>query len=58
MSKDNINPEDYENIDFGFTAADEDEFSVSANGGSGGVARLTFGSALSNADGIVVWFFH
>tara|TARA_R100001509_G_scaffold161794_1_gene131828 strand:+ start:622 stop:996 length:375 start_codon:yes stop_codon:yes gene_type:complete len=28
MSKDNINPEDYENIDFGFTAADEDELNA------------------------------
>ena len=42
----------------GDTAADEDEFSVSANGGSGGVARLTFGSALSNGDGLIIWYYH
>ena len=42
----------------GDTPADEDEFSVSATGGSGGVARLTFGAALANADGVLVWFIH
>ena len=42
----------------GDTPADNDEFSVSATGGSGGVARLTFGAALANADGVLVWFIH
>ena len=42
----------------GDTAADEDEFQVSASGGSGGNARLTFGSALSNADGLMVWYWY
>ena len=42
----------------GDTPADNDEFSVSATGGSGGNARLTFGSALSDSDGVLVWFIH
>lgn len=40
----------------GDTAADNDEFNVSATGGSGGVCRLTFGAALVNGDSIVVWY--
>tara|TARA_Y100001963_G_scaffold152100_1_gene236264 strand:- start:369 stop:1382 length:1014 start_codon:yes stop_codon:yes gene_type:complete len=40
----------------GDTAADTDEFNVSATGGSSGVCRLTFGSALENGSAIVVWF--
>ncbi|MHA2301550.1 MAG: hypothetical protein ACXACD_11405 [Candidatus Thorarchaeota archaeon] len=42
----------------GDTAGDNDEFQVSANGGSGGVARITFGAALSNGDGIMIWYWH
>jgi hypothetical protein len=42
----------------GDTAGDNDEFQVSANGGSGGVARLTFGAALSDGDGIMIWYWY
>jgi len=42
----------------GDTPADNDEFSVAITGGSSGVCRLTFGSALANADSLIVWFFH
>ena len=42
----------------GDTAADNDEFQISGTGGSGGVARLTFGAALANADGLIVWYWH
>ena len=42
----------------GDTAGDNDEFQVSADGGASGVARLTFGAALSNGDGIMIWYFH
>ena len=40
----------------GDTAADTDEFNVSATGGGSGVCRLTFGSALENGSTIEVWF--
>lgn len=40
----------------GDTAADNDEFNVSATGGSGGVCRITFGGALANGDGLIVWY--
>ena len=33
-----------------------DEFSVSADGGAGSVARLTFGSALADSDSILIWY--
>jgi hypothetical protein len=33
----------------GDTASDNDEFQVSADGGASGVARVTFGGALSNS---------
>ena len=39
------------------TAADSDEFTISADGGSGGVARLSFGGNLSDGDGIIVVYF-
>ena len=42
----------------GDTPADNDEFSVSATGGSSGVCRLTFGAALTDSDSLIVWFFH
>jgi len=42
----------------GDTPSDEDEYSVSANGGSGGVARLTFGSALADQDGLIIWYWY
>lgn len=42
----------------GDTAADNDEFNVSASGGGSGKARLTFGGALTNGDSIVCWYFH
>ena len=42
----------------GDTAADNDEFNVSATGGSNGVCRLTFGSALVNGDALVVWYIY
>ncbi len=35
----------------GDTAADEDEFSVSGS-------TITFGAALSNADGVIVWYWY
>jgi hypothetical protein len=38
------------------SAANNDEFSVSADGGAGSVARLTFGSALADSDSILVWY--
>jgi hypothetical protein len=40
----------------GDTAADNDEFNVSATGGSGGVCRLTFGAALVSGDSVIVWY--
>jgi len=40
----------------GDTAADSDEFNVSATGGAAGVCRLTFGAALENGSQILVWF--
>ena len=42
----------------GDTPADNDEFSVSASGGSSGVCRLTWGAALTDSDSLIVWFFH
>lgn len=42
----------------GDTAGDNDEFQVSASGGASGVCRITFGSALSNGDGIMIWFWY
>lgn len=38
------------------TAANSDEFSVSADGGAGSVARLTFGAALADSDSILIWY--
>ena len=40
----------------GDTAADSDEFNVSATGGGSGVGRLTFGSALENGTSLLVWY--
>ena len=37
-------------------AANSDEFSVSADGGAGSVARLTFGAALADSDSILIWY--
>jgi hypothetical protein len=42
----------------GDTAGDNDEFQVSADGGASGVARLTFGAALSDGDGLMIWYWH
>ena len=42
----------------GDTGNDNDEFNISGNGGSGGVARLTFGAALDNTDQVLVWYWH
>jgi hypothetical protein len=42
----------------GDTASDNDEFQVSADGGASGVARVTFGGALSNGDGLMIWYWH
>ena len=38
------------------SAANSDEFSVSADGGAGSVARLTFGAALADSDSILIWY--
>ncbi len=38
------------------TAANSDEFIVSADGGAGSVARLTFGAALADSDSILIWY--
>jgi hypothetical protein len=38
------------------TAANSDEFSVSADGGAGSVGRLTFGAALADSDSILIWY--
>jgi len=38
------------------TAANSDEFSVSADGGAGSVGRLTFVAALADADSILIWY--
>ena len=40
----------------GDTAADNDEFNVAGSGGSGGVCRLTVGSALVQNDMLIVVF--
>jgi trimeric autotransporter adhesin len=42
----------------GDTPADNDEYSVSANGGAAGVARLTFGAALTDADALIIWYWY
>ena len=42
----------------GDTAGDNDEFQVSASGGASGVCRLTFGSALSNGDALMIWYWY
>ena len=42
----------------GDTASDNDEFSVSGNGGASSKARLTFGAALENADNLIIWYWH
>lgn len=36
--------------------ANSDEFSVSADGGVGSVARITFGAALADSDNVLVWY--
>jgi len=38
------------------SAANNDEFSVSADGGAGSVARITFGAALADSDNVLVWY--
>jgi len=38
------------------SAANSDEFTVSADGGAGSVARLTFGAALADSDSILIWY--
>lgn len=38
------------------SAANNDEFTVSADGGAGSVARLTFGAALADSDSVLIWY--
>lgn len=42
----------------GDTAADNDEFEVSASGGANSKARITFGGSLSDGDGLMIWYWH
>jgi hypothetical protein len=42
----------------GDTASDNDEYTVSGNGGASGKARLTFGQPLDNADNLIIWYYH
>ena len=36
--------------------SNSDEFSVSADGGVGSVARITFGATLADSDNVLVWY--
>jgi len=38
------------------SAANNDEFSVSADGGAGSVARITFGANLADSDNVLIWY--
>lgn len=38
------------------SAANSDDFTVSADGGAGSVARLTFGAALADSDNVMIWY--
>ena len=38
------------------TPANNDEFSVSADGGAGSVGRITFGAALADSDNVLIWY--
>lgn len=38
------------------SAANSDDFTVSANGGAGSVCRLTFGAALADSDSVMIWY--